>query len=104
MGSKATSEFNAQQKVVDAAKKKLIADSDKLSRAKNDKMPSSAIKELSAVSASSKDAFKAEEAKLSKISKSLSTAAGNEKKQKQTLNRQLRRLKQQPKKRRVLKN
>lgn len=78
--SKVSSDYAAQQKAVASAKKRLIADSDKLSRAKNDNMPSSAIKELSTVSATSKNAFKTQESKLSGLSKTLSTAEGNAKK------------------------
>jgi hypothetical protein len=45
--SKASTAFKSQEKVVAGAKKTLVATSDKLSAAKNQKMPQTAIKELS---------------------------------------------------------
>ena len=45
--SKATTAFKSQEKIVTGAKKTVIATSDKLSAAKNQKMPLMAIKELS---------------------------------------------------------
>jgi hypothetical protein len=47
---KAVNALKAQEKVVENTKKLVITDSDKLSAAKNQKMPASAIKELTAIS------------------------------------------------------
>ena len=45
--TKATNAFKSQEKIVTGVKKNVIATSDKLSAAKNQKMPQTAIKELS---------------------------------------------------------
>jgi hypothetical protein len=50
---KASAAFKAEEKVVAAAKKVVISDSDKLSAAKNQKMPQTAVKELTTKSGKS---------------------------------------------------
>jgi len=75
--AKASTALKAQEKIVAAAKKTVISDSDRLSAAKNQQMPKSAITELSIKAAQSKDILKTEEKKLADLAKTASKASSD---------------------------